>query len=312
MCVNVIWLTNYVLVSMDIQIYLAVITYASILVLLTEAFTLTYSTINVPNFTIGTILSIGGYTSFTNYLFLDYPLYMGLPLGFIVGSIVSLFCVLLVIEPLVRRKRNPVQITVALLGLQILLTAILGVYVEYVKRWHYYSTSIMLKTFDLVIGDVRGVTVVSLIIAIASTLLIRALSRGTKIGASLRAMGEDDELAQVQGINTRKYRICVWMLAGGLAGLSGSLFLLYFHLNPSTGPYFMTTIIASSIIGGIDNPENAIIGGMILGMIDILLTVWGVAFFGAWVGDYRPLISITVLVLLLFFRPQGLFVRDIS
>ena len=279
---------------------------------MTEAFTLTYSLTDVPNFTIGSILSIGGYASFTSYLFLGYPLYMGLPLAFVVGSIVSLFCVLLVIEPLVRRKRDQVQITVALLGLQILLTAILGVYVEYVKSWHFYSTSIMLKTYDLVIGDVRGVTVVSLIIAIASAFLFRILSRGTDIGVSLRAICEDDELAQIQGVNSRKYRIGIWVLAGGLAGLSGSLFLLYFHLNPLTGHYFMTTILASSIIGGIDNPRNSIIGGMIMGMMDILLTTWGVAFFGAWVGDYRPLISITVLVLLLFFRPQGLFGRDIS
>jgi len=292
---------------MNIQIYLAALTYASIIVLMTEAFTLTYSLTNVPNFTIGAILSIGGYTSFTNYLFLEYPLYLGLPMAFIVGSIVSLFCVLLVIEPLVRRKRNPVQITVALLGLQILLTAILGVYAEYVKSWHYYSTSIMLKTYDLVIGDVRGVTIISLIIAIASALLFGILYRGTNIGVSLRAIGEDDELAQVQGVNTRKYRIGIWILAGGLAGLSGSLFLLYFHLGPLTGPYLMTTIIASSLIGGIGNPEKAIIGGVIMGVMEILLTTWGQAYFGAWVGEYRPLISIVTLSILMYYYPQGFF-----
>ena len=297
---------------MDIQIYLAALTYASIIVLMTKAFTLTYSLTDAPNFTIGPILSIGGYTSFTNYLFLEYPLYVGLPLAFFVGSIVSLFCVLLVVEPLVRRRRNPVQITVALLGLQILLTAILGVYAEYVKSWHFYSTSIMLKTFDLVIGDVRGVTVISLIIAIVSTLFFRTVSRDTNIGASLRAIRENDELAQVQGVNTRKYRIGTWMLAGGLAGLSGSMFLLYFHLNPLTGPYLMTTIIASSMIGGIGNPEKAIIGGMIMGTSDILLTVFGMEYLGPWVGEYRSLISITVLALLLFFRPQGLFGRDMK
>lgn len=294
---------------MDIQIYLAALTYASIIVLMTEAFTLTYSLTDAPNFTIGAILSIGGYASFTNYLFLGYPLYLGLPLAFVVGSIVSLFCVLLVIEPLVRRKRDPVQITVALLGLQILLTAILGVYVEHVKRWHYYSTSIMLKTYDLVIGDVRGVTIVSLIIAIASALLFRTLSRGSNIGVSLRAICEDDELAQVQGVNTRKYRIGIWVLAGGLAGLSGSMFLLYFHLNPSTGPYMMTTIIASSLIGGIGNPERAIIGGMIMGTSDILLTVFGLEYLGPWVGDYRPLFSIVALALLMNYYPQGFFRR---
>lgn len=294
---------------MNINIFLAALTYASILVLLTEAFTLTYSLTNVPNFTIGALVSIGAYVGITNTRILEYPMYLGLPLAFLVGSIVSLGCILLIVEPLIRQKRTPVQITLVLLGLQIVLTRVVAMYSYLLRSGVPWDSVLFIKEYDFVIGPFHGITIISFIFAIASTLLLRVLIKRTGIGVHFKAISEDDELAQVQGINTKQYRMWIWAFAGGLAGLAGSMMITFFHFGPLSGSGLMTTIIASSMIGGISNPERAIIGGMILGMLEILLTTFGQLFIGAWFAEYRPLIPIIALIFLMKFVPQGIFER---
>lgn len=294
---------------MNINIFLAALTYASILVILVEAFTLSYSLTNVPNFTVGAIVSIGAYVGITNTRIMGYPLYLGLPMGFLVGSIFSLFCIFLFIEPLIQQKRTPVQITLVMLGLQMVLTGLVSIYNFIYRSPFPWDSVLFIKEYDFVIGPFHGITIISFIFAIASTLLLRVLIKRTGIGAHFRAISEDDELAQVQGINTKQYRMWIWAFAGGLAGLAGSMMITFFHVSPLTGPGLMTSIIASSLIGGISNPKNAIIGGMIIGVMEILLTTFGQLFIGAWFAEYRPLIPIIALIVLMKFVPQGIFER---
>ena len=72
----------------------------------------------------------------------------------------------------------------------------------------------------------------------------------------------------------------------------------------------MTPIMAASLLGGLYNRRGYFIGGLIVGLADIMLTVWGQAVIGVWVGEYRPFVSMVILVLVLRFRPQGLLGRE--
>jgi branched-subunit amino acid ABC-type transport system permease component len=68
----------------------------------------------------------------------------------------------------------------------------------------------------------------------------------------------------------------------------------------------ITSIMAGSLLGGFDSIYGSVIGGVIVGMSEILLTTWGQALIGVWVGEYRPMIPMIFLVTVLLIEPNGL------
>ena len=128
----------------------------------------------------------------------------------------------------------------------------------------------------------------------------------TRIGVAMRATAEDPELASVLGINVDQIQLFSWFLTGGLACLAGAMIPLWFQSTPQSGAMIITSIMAGSLLGGFDSIYGSVIGGAIVGMSEILLTTWGQALIGVWVGEYRPLIPMIFLVTVLLIEPNGL------
>lgn len=290
------------------QIWMAAFTYASALILLTEAFSLMYRLTKVPNYALGTLMTIGSYTTYTSKHILHNPLYLGFPAAFLVGSILALIISTFIIEPLMRKGRSLVEMTLATIGLGILLEALIQIYHKYIKVPH---TNIMLRQYDFKIGEIYSVFPASAILAISSFLLIRHIFKSTRFGCSVRAVLDNVELAQVQGINPTRSRKGIWVLAGGLAGLSGAIMTMWFHLTPISGSWIMISIIAAALLGGIDSYKGAFIGGFLTGLGEIMLVTWGQSIIGVWVGEFRIVLPVMVIVLVLMFAPNGLFGSDI-
>jgi branched-chain amino acid transport system permease protein len=81
---------------------------------------------------------------------------------------------------------------------------------------------------------------------------------------------------------------------------------MWFQSGPQSGAMMITSIMAGSLLGGFDNIYGAVIGGVIVGMSEILLTTWGQSLLGAWVGEYRPLIPMIFLIAILLIEPRGM------
>ncbi|MBD3171622.1 hypothetical protein GF326_04055 [Candidatus Bathyarchaeota archaeon] len=95
------------------QLWMAAFTYASALILLTEAFSLMYRLTKVPNYALGTLMPIGAYTAYTSKHILHNPVYLAFPTAFLVGSILALIINTFIIEPLMIKGRSLVEITLA-------------------------------------------------------------------------------------------------------------------------------------------------------------------------------------------------------
>ncbi len=288
---------------------MAAFTYASALILLTEAFSLMYILTKVPNYALGTLMTIGAYTAYTSKHILHYPVYLGFPVAFLVGSILALIINTFIIEPLMRKGRSLIEMTLVVIGLGILLEALIQIYHKYIRVPH---TNIMLRQYDFKIGEIYSVFPVSAILAISSFLLISYIFKSTRFGCSVRAVLENIELAQVQGINPTRSGRVLWVLAGGLAGLSGAIMTMWFHITPISGSWIMISILAAALLGGIDSYRGAFIGGLLTGLAEIMLVTWGQRIIGVWVGGFRILVPIIVIVLVLLFAPNGLFGSDIA
>ena len=292
---------------MDLTIIYMAITYASELTLLSIGFTLTYLTAKIPNFAHGTYAGFGIYVSYTFAKFFGINPYLGFPVAFIVGGILSVIVFKLVISTLTKMGSGSIVLTIATLAIQIFLGALLNIYAYvFIIFFKQYATAFLLKEFDFKIGEVSGIFFVSIGISIATVIALHTLLTRTRMGIAMRATAEDTELASVLGININTVQLFSWFLTGGLACLAGAMIPFWLQSSPTTGSGIITSIMAGSLLGGFESVYGAIIGGFTIGLSEILLTLGGQMLLGNWFGEYRPLIPMIFLITVLLIEPRGI------
>jgi len=288
-------------------IWMASLVYASELTLLSIGFTLTYLTAKIPNFAHGTYAGIGIYVSYTFSKIWGLSPYLGFPIAFILGGIISVIIYVLVIGVLQRLGGGAIVLTISTLAIQIFLTAGIQIYAFWLRaKFGTYALLFLLKDFDFRIAGFPGIFVVSMILTVVCVVILHYMLTRTKIGIAMRSTAEDPELASVLGININSIQLFSWFLTGGMACLAGAMIPLWFMSTPTTGAMIITSIMAGSLLGGFENVYGAVIGGIVVGISEIMLTTWGQALLGAWVGEYRPLIPMFFLVAVLLIEPRGL------
>jgi branched-chain amino acid transport system permease protein len=200
-----------------------------------------------------------------------------------------------------------VVLTISTLAIQILLTAMLSIYVYWARGiFGTYGMGFMLKEFDFKIGTYPGIFPMSFLICFVVVIFLHILLTRTKTGIAMRATAEDPELASVLGINIDMIQKLSWFITGGLACLAGAMYPLWFQSYPKSGGMIMTSIMAGSLLGGFENIYGAIVGGFGVGFSEIVLTAWLQKQLGPWVGRWRPIIPMAILVAVLLFEPNGL------
>lgn len=126
-------------------------------------------------------------------------------------------------------------------------------------------------------------------------------------GIAMRAAAEDRETAELMGVRLGQVTMVAWATAGALAAVAG------IFLTGSPTPGLTPTLAAialraipAAIVGGLDSVAGALVGGLLIGMVETLATTYQseLAFLGRGVGDIMPYL---VMIIVLIFRPQGLF-----
>jgi branched-chain amino acid transport system permease protein len=200
-----------------------------------------------------------------------------------------------------------IVLTIATLAIQIFLTATLLIYAYWIRTvYSTYTVGFLLKDNDFQLFDMPGIFTVSILICVATVISLHYMLTRTKIGIAMRATAEDPELSSTLGININRIQLFSWFLTGGLAALAGAMIPMWFSSAPQTGSLMMTSIMAASLLGGFNNVYGAVIGGLAIGLSEILLTFWLQQNIGMWVGEYRPLIPMIFLVAILLIEPAGL------
>ena len=163
-----------------------------------------------------------------------------------------------------------------------------------------------------------GITVVTAVIVVA--LLFWFLNR-TRTGKSMRAYSDNEDLALLSGINPERVVMVTWLIVAALATIAGTLYGLDKSFKPFTYFQLLLPIFASAIVGGLGNPLGAIAGGFIIAFSEVTITY-------AWKKvatyllpealkpdglvqllstDYKFAVSFGILIIVLLFRPTGLF-----
>jgi branched-chain amino acid transport system permease protein len=285
--------------------------YSSLLSLMSLGLTMTYLTTKVPNFAHGMFVSAGTYTMFTLVMIHGFNPYLTLPFAFAVGGLLALFQYVAVLKPMIARGSPIVMQMAATLAFSIVMIGILNAYADYLTRtFKIQARDISLEWLDPTLGGIKAVTVVAPAAAAALVLALHLFLTKTKWGVAMRAAIENRSLAEVLGVNTNAVYMASWFIAGGLAGVSGALLGLRFNFNPMVGWTYLASIFAASIVGGLSSIYGAVLGGYLIGLVEVLGTMYLALILApgspSVIIQYRPLIPLIAAAATLLIAPQGL------
>jgi branched-chain amino acid transport system permease protein len=151
------------------------------------------------------------------------------------------------------------------------------------------------------VGGVDIIAMRAIVVAITAGIVAITyfgISR-SRYGVALRASVADRDTAALMGIPVRRYVTGVFIYGSILAGLGGALLIALFPITPFTGSTIIISGFAVSLIGGLGNVGGAVVGGLILGLVNALSAQYGSP---AWNDAY----ALIVMVIVLIVRPQGL------
>lgn len=157
----------------------------------------------------------------------------------------------------------------------------------------------------------------SLVVIVAAVLMLVALNylvRATKIGKAIRAVSQDQKTAALMGIGVNGIISLTFLVGGSLGGAAGVMYALKFtRIDPFVG--FMPGIkaFAAAVLGGIGNLTGALLGGIVLGMIESFAGAYlGTYTQGAFGAEYKDMVAFLILILVIIFRPHGLLGESIG
>ena len=155
------------------------------------------------------------------------------------------------------------------------------------------------------------VSVKSLVVIVASLLMLwglHALVNRTKIGKAIRAVAEDQATASLMGINVNRMISLTFLIGGAMGGAAGVLFGVQYSLvNPYTGFIPGLKAFTAAVLGGIGNIPGAMLGGLVLGLLEAFAASYlSLLTGGAFGAEYKDIFAFSILILILIFRPKGL------
>jgi branched-chain amino acid transport system permease protein len=263
--------------------------------LIAMAFTLLLGVLNMLNFAIGEVFMLGAIFGLA-LVNLGVPIYPALILAVLLSGAVNLVVERFSFRPL--RHSPPLVPLLSTIGFSILFqnTAenLWGAERSQFPQW--------MEPVDFHIGPLL-ISSSQIIIFAAAILLMIGLDlfiQRTRVGRGMRAVAESIETASILGVESGRIIVFTFFLTGALAGASGILFALSFSIvSPFMGIEPGIKGIAAMIVGGMGNLRGAIVGGIFIGVTEVL----SVAYFGAPAKDFAVY---GALFLALVIRPQGI------
>jgi len=283
------------------------LTYSALLSLMALGVTLLYRTTKVANFAHASFVTVGAYVTYTLSIALSPNPYLGVPVAFVVIGAVALLLFYAVLEPMRRRNSSTVMLMIATLAFDIIMLGVMNIHADFLTNVYVVpSRNVLLSGSDFKFMGQPGILFVALGTLVLCSVAMYLLLNFTTLGIALRASMENSSLSEAIGINVSMMLAVSWFIAGGLAGIAGALIPLWTLINPNIGTVLLASIFCASIVGGLEQIYGAVLGGFLLGLVDVVGTSVLASLVGPWVAFYEPVIPLLVLSATLILAPKGL------
>jgi branched-chain amino acid transport system permease protein len=184
---------------------------------------------------------------------------------------------------------------------------------ESLWRNTFYLTYPSLEFLDhnLALTETLVVPVKSILVIVTALLMLLGLYvfvNRTRVGTAIRAVAQDPDTASLMGIPVNRIVALTFFVGGAMGGLAGVLFGLHYSLvNPYSGFIPGMKAFTAAVLGGIGNIPGAMLGGMVLGLLEAFSASYlSLITDGALGAEYKDVVAFLVLILILIFRPKGL------
>ena len=325
----IVVLSNYVLIP--------AVAYGSQLALGALGVTLIYGILRFSNFAHGDTMAFGAMaTILVTWLFQSWGISLGplptallaIPFGIMATAALLLTTDRLVYRFYRQKKAPPVILVIVSMGVMFVMNGLVRFIIgpndqRFADGERFIISAREFKKMTglsegLAFKTTQGITIVTAIIVVMT--LFWFLNR-TRTGKSMRAFSDNEDLALLSGINPDRVVMVTWIIVAALAATAGALYGLDKSFKPFTYLQLLLPIFAAAVVGGLGNPVGAIAGGFVIAFSEILITyplkrvlkyllpqnLEPSTLVQLLSTDYKFAVSFTILIIVLLFRPTGLF-----
>ncbi len=264
-------------------------------------YTLVFGVLNIINMAHGEIFMFGAFIGLILVTQAGCNIIVALIGAMVGGAVLGFFLEYLALRPLRRRKVTHLAPLISTIGVSIFLESLA------LKIWGPQTQSFPAQfegeLMDMGLFKVSAIQVIGFSTAVVLMILLTLLLDKTKIGKAIQATSENIETAGLLGINTSRIITFTVMVASALGAAAGVLVGLSFNaIEPTMGMTMGFKGLAVLILGGLGNVRGAMAGGFILGIAEVFSVAYGAS-------SYRDAVAFGIIILILFFRPEGLFAK---
>ncbi|MDD5674696.1 MAG: branched-chain amino acid ABC transporter permease [Chitinivibrionales bacterium] len=269
----------------------------SIYALIALGYGLVYGVLRLINFAHGDIFMIGSYLALFLAVFCRCPLWVVLPATFIALALLGVLIERLAYRPL--RAAPRVSAVITALGVGLFLETIMLATVGPQPRG--FPALINGGVYKIGHVTATGVQLVIIIVSIILMLALEVFVAKTRTGMAMRALSWDKTCAPLLGISIDRIVSYTFAIGTGLAAIAGIFVgMAYPVIDPYMGIVVGWKAFVSAVIGGIGSIKGAVVGGLLLGFVEIGAAAW-------LPSSYKDMICFTLLLLILLVKPSGLF-----
>lgn len=275
----------------------------SIYAIIALGYTMVYGIAKMLNFAHGDVIMIGGFMVFTVVSTLGLHPLLGVLVAVAICTILGIVIEKVAYKPL--RNASPLAVLITAIGVSYLLQNI--ALLIFGANTKLFTSVITLPNIVLADGDIiiSGVTQVTIIACILITIILMLFIKKSKAGQAMLAVSEDKGAAILMGINVNKTITLTFAIGSALAAIAGTLLCsAYPILTPYTGAMPGIKAFVAAVFGGIGSIPGAVIGGVLLGIIESLSK----AYISSQLSDA---IVFGVLILVLLIKPTGIMGKKI-
>ena len=280
------------------------ISLGSIYAIIALGYTMVYGIAKMLNFAHGDVIMIGCYIVFTLMSGLSMNSMVSLAAAIIGCTILGIVIEKIAYKPL--RKASPLAVLITAIGVSYFLQNLaLIIFGADTKS---FTSVVAMEPMKLADGSltISGVTIVTVVVCVVIMLALMTFIKKSKSGQAMLAVSEDKDAAQLMGVNVNKTISLTFAIGSGLAATAGVLLCsAYPTLSPYTGSMPGIKAFTAAVFGGIGSIPGAFVGGILLGIIEIL----GRAYISSQLSDA---IVFAVLVIVLLVKPTGILGKPIQ
>ncbi len=272
----------------------------SVYALIALGYTMVYGVARMINFAHGDIIMVGAYSLYVCYSIIGLPAIVSILITIVFCSLLGITIERIAYKPL--RRAPSLAVLITAIGMSYLLQALALL----IFGANPITFPTIIDAPPVMIGsiNVSGITVITFVVTVICMIGLTYFINNTKAGSAMRAASEDKPAAELMGINVNKTVSMVFAIGSALAGVAGILYISQYQvLMPTLGGMPGIKAFVAAVIGGIGSIPGAMLGGILLGVIESLSK----AYISTQLSDA---IVFGILVLVLLIKPSGLLGKN--